>query len=351
MSFVVLLLQLLALAVGPALADDATAILKVKAQVEGAEVWVDGALLGKTPLTKYLPPGPHQLRVVADRFDPFVRRVELVADRTLEVNAALTPGKGTLEFSATVPGARVFLDGTDRGPLPIRLPAPSPGPHTWRVEAPKHEPVEGTIDFVAGRNYLLPVELPSSAGVVAIESSPAGATVWLDGEEVGVTPLKLTGVAPGKHGVRVEKEGRAAVLRTIDTSDGSRGELKASLPESGGVVAIATGDEAARVYLDDVLVGEGENVRVGPIEKGRRKLRVLVGDREAVDTISVPSRGSLSLRVAGDAIVERKPLYLRWGFWAVTGGVLAAGGATAGVVAVVNQPPLPPMGDEVVQLP
>jgi hypothetical protein len=350
MSLVALFLHLLAF-VSAARAEEATAILKVKASVDGAEVYVDGALLGKSPLTKYLAPGAHQLRVVADHHDPYVRRVELVPDRTLEVAAQLVAGKGTIEFDTTAHGARVFVDGVDRGPAPIRLPAPKPGQVAWRVEAPKHEPAEGVIDVVAGRNYLVPVELASSAGVFVVESTPKGATVWLDGEEVGVTPLKLTGVEAGEHGVRVQLDGRAAVLRVVDTTDGSRGEVKATLPETGGTVVVTTGLADARVFLDDVLVGTGDEVRVGPLEKGRAKVRVEAGDRQAVDTITVPTRGTVALRLAGDALVERKPLVQRWGFWAAVGGGVVAGGATAGIVAAASQPDPPPAGDTVVVLP
>src|SRR5688572_17995058 len=174
MPLVAFLLHLLAFLSGSAHAEEATAILKVKAPVEGAEVYVDGTLLGTTPLTKYLAPGPHQLRVVADHHDPFVRRIELVPDRTLDVPVTLVPGSGTIEFASPVAGAHVWLDGVDRGPLPIRLPAPKPGPHSWRVEAPKHEPAEGTIESVAGRNYLIPVTLEPSTGTFVIETTPAG---------------------------------------------------------------------------------------------------------------------------------------------------------------------------------
>jgi hypothetical protein len=327
-----------------------TGILKVRSNVEGAEVWLDGAVLGVTPLTKYLAVGPHQLRVVADQHDPFVRRVEIVADKTLDVQAALTPGGGTVEFAGP-PGARLVMDGTDRGPLPIRLPAPTPGAHAWRVEAPKFEPAEGTVTFAAGKNVLVDVRMESSRGVVVVESTPAGATVKLDDADVGVTPLRLTGIEPGRHAVLLTHPDAAGVLRVIDTTDGSRGEVRASLPKTGATLEIATGSPEALVFLDGVRVAEGANVSVGPLEKGRWKVQVRIGQRQIIDTVALPARGTVALRVSGDLLVERKPLTQRWGFWAVVGGAAVAGGAATAAVAVSSAPEPPPTGDTVVELP
>lgn len=349
-SALALLIHLLAWLIPGASAEDATGILKVRSTVDGAEVWVDGALLGTAPVTKYLPAGAHTLRVVADHHDPFVRRIDIAVDRTLDVNAALSRGAGTVEFTGPA-GARVSLDGVDRGPLPIRLPAPAPGPHVWRVDAPKMEPAEGRIDVVAGRNYLVEAALASSAGVFVVASTPEGARVVLDGKDVGVTPLRLEGVPLGKHGVLVQMDGRAAIVRSVDTTDGSRGEVVATLPASGGTLAVSTGRADAKVYVNDALVGEGDVVKVGPLEKGRAKVRVELGDRVATDTLSIPARGQVALRVAGDSLVERKPLVQRWGFWAAVGGGAVATGTAAAVVAKLAEPEPPPSGDVVVALP
>lgn len=326
-----------------------TGILKVRSSVE-AEVYVDGALLGKTPLTKYLAVGAHQLRVVADNYDPFVRKIDIASDKTADVQATLVPGAGTIEFSGP-PGARLTLDGTDRGPLPIRLPDPGAGKHTWRVEAPKFEPGEGTVDFTRGKNILVDVKLASSRGIFVVESTPPGAKVRIDGKEVGVTPLRLTDVEPGKHAVHLAHPELGLVFRTADTSDGSRGEVKASFPKNGAILDLTTNNPDAVVLVDGVGVAMGNHVTLGPLEKGRLKLEIQIGERKIVDTVSLPARGKLALRVAGDVLLERKPLTQRWGFWAAVGGVAVAGGATGVAVAVANAPEPPPVGDTVVVLP
>ena len=127
--------------------------------------------------------------------------------------------------------------------------------------------------------------------------------------------------------------------------------MRASLPKTGATLDIATGSPEALVFLDGVRVAEGANVSVGPLEKGRWKVQVRIGPRQIIDTVALPARGTVALRVSGDLLVERKPLTQRWGFWAVVGGAAVAGGAATAVVAVSTAPEPPPTGDTVVELP
>jgi hypothetical protein len=243
------------------------------------------------------------------------------------------------------------MDGTERGPLPIRLPALGVGKHTWHVEAPRFEPADGSLDFVAGKNYLVEVPMRSSRGVFVVESTPAGATVTLDGKVVGVTPLRLEDVEPGKHAVMLSQTGLASVLRAVDNTDGSRGEVKVTLPKAGGSLDIATGSPDAVVSIQGAPIGSGARVQAGPFEKGKVKMRVSVGQRDVVDFVTIPSRGTVQLHVVGTEILARKPLVQRWGFWAAVAGGAIAGGATTAAVVVANSPAPPPTGDTVVVLP
>jgi hypothetical protein len=346
LAFLLVLLRL----VGVAHAEAPTGILKVRSNAEGAEVWLDGAVVGKAPLTKYLPAGVHQLRVVADRFDPFVRRVELVADRTLEVQATLVPGTGTVEFTGPA-GATLILGKTPRGALPIRLPSPGAGNLAWKVEAPGKEPAEGVLAVVAGRNHLVDVKLEDSAGVFVVKSRPAGAAVRLDGNDVGVTPLKLTGIPADKHVVEVRLDGHALAIRNVDTTGGKRAEIDIPLATRGGRLVVRTGRPDGAVRVNDALVGTGPEVIVDPIEAGRVRVSVDAPDLAAKAQVQVEARDSHVLRVNGADLVPVVPFTRRWVFWAGLGVAAAGGGVAAALAAVANQPAPPPDGAVVVDLP
>ena len=72
-------------------------------------------------------------------------------------------------------------------------------------------------------------------GGLSIESQPAGASVLLDGTNVGVTPLKLESVAPGRHAVTITN-GTATVKRTVRIEAGRA--LSMDVPIYSGWVSV-----------------------------------------------------------------------------------------------------------------
>ncbi|HVJ27388.1 MAG TPA: PEGA domain-containing protein, partial [Vicinamibacterales bacterium] len=104
----------------------------------------------------------------------------------------------------------------------------------------------------AGRDYILggstpppaekaaepapaPVVASTTTGGLVIESQPSGAKVTLDGKEVGVTPLTLEAIKPGRHQV-VVTSGGALVQRSIRIEAGKQATL--NIPVFSGWVAI-----------------------------------------------------------------------------------------------------------------
>ncbi len=341
-------------------AEAGTALLSVTSGVEGARVWVDAVEVGTVPLTRYLPVGTHQLRVAANGYDPFVRRIVLEKDLVLRVEAHLTAGRGTVEFVSNVPGARVFLDGREVGPAPIRLSDVTPGDHVWRMEAPGHESAWEPFTFTTGENLLIPVTLDPSRGLFAVRSDPPGALVVLDGTGVGHTPLDLTGISEGIHGVELRLPGYADVFRSVDTTDGSKGEVTATLLPGGATLDVRTGRADASVAVNDCPVGTGSRVRISSVAPGTVQITVQApGQATALRQVSVPRSGRVALRVrfqpaAGNVrsvLEEVPPLYRRWRFWAVAGGLAAAGAAGGAALAVTLTPEPPPHGDVTVTLP
>jgi len=68
--------------------------------------------------------------------------------------------------------------------------------------------------------------------VLIVETVPAGATIHLDGERVGETPIEIEGLKPKKYSVRVEMEGYERVDHEIALTEGIGRKLTISLVKS-----------------------------------------------------------------------------------------------------------------------
>lgn len=67
-------------------------------------------------------------------------------------------------------------------------------------------------------------------GIVNVTSDPPGATVIVDGETAGVTPMALT-LSPGSHEIRLEKSGRIDAHTEVVAASGVEDSIQLALAE------------------------------------------------------------------------------------------------------------------------
>ena len=91
------------------------------------------------------------------------------------------------------------------------------------------------------------------APVLVVSSTPPGATVHLDGEIVGTTPLELPSIA-GTHELEIRREGHVTERMRLDLVDGTRREIRARLRR---VPAPAEPTDAPRDAKGRILLGTG----------------------------------------------------------------------------------------------
>jgi hypothetical protein len=84
---------------------------------QGATVYLDGTAVGNAPINFTASPGRHEIRVKLDGYKDFTATINVIAGRTLNVNAPLVQiaREGTLSIRANVAGALVFINGQQVG--------------------------------------------------------------------------------------------------------------------------------------------------------------------------------------------------------------------------------------------
>jgi TonB family protein len=161
-----------------------------------------------------------------------------------------------------------------RGTVPLEsglhtIPAPplaaEPKPEKRRPVRPMV--VAAALGALAATLILLPRERPLKSGggsiELRIETEPEGASIWVDGLDVGKSPLALPSVAPGPHLVRVAAEGYApAELRLQTVAGMPTPPLRFVLAPTAALLAVRTNPPGATARLD------GRKIGVTPLEAG-----------------------------------------------------------------------------------
>ncbi len=188
------------------------------------------------------------------------------------------PGeKATLRIRANVSGARVYLDGVEKGTTPFALDDILPGRYRLRVVKEGYGPYEEQVSVSPGkvlevRTYLEPIV---TTGSISLSGSPEGAKVYLDGYYSGRLPCRIERVEPGRHIVVVKKDGYQDLSEKVRVSVGETVRLEANLKqESKQVAEPGPGGERFKnsIGMEFVLIAAGNFEMGSPrSEKYRNK--------------------------------------------------------------------------------
>ncbi len=103
---------------------------------------------------------------------------------------------GLIDLISTPDGVPVLIDDTSVGKTPLQNVAIAAGSHTIRFEHKRYLPIERTVEIEGfGARQKLQVELEPAWAMVTLQTEPKGATLMVDGESLGMTPLTLELIA------------------------------------------------------------------------------------------------------------------------------------------------------------
>jgi hypothetical protein len=149
-------------------------------------------------------------------------------------------GPGALRVSASIEGASVYLDGELVGEAPYRNEQVSAGRHEIRVEKEGYQPFISQVRIRPGATSELTASLTAAPPSLTIVSDIPGATVFLDRNYIGTTPVEIKEVAAGEHQLTVSADGFDMHAETLSLTAGHRDVMvnfkDVSLSESIAVV-------------------------------------------------------------------------------------------------------------------
>ncbi len=136
--------------------------------------------------------GRHVLELALAGYNPYREEFEVKAGVEHKVNVTLTPLPGSLAVHTDPPGARVFLNDQYRGDSPFAATGLPPGKYVVRAELRGYAPALSTNVLELGGELLVEFKLERDSGTILVSTEPPGVTVFLNGENRGVTEARGT---------------------------------------------------------------------------------------------------------------------------------------------------------------
>jgi hypothetical protein len=134
--------------------------LVVTVTTEGADIQIDGASVGLSPLPAplNLPVGVHALKVQKEGYAEYLDTVKIGTNETTTVEVDLLPFKAVLSLDSSPPGVDVQIDGQLVGQTPMKHEVDA-GEHVIRMGLDGYHDAEKALRVEAGKSYDVRLEL------------------------------------------------------------------------------------------------------------------------------------------------------------------------------------------------
>ncbi len=199
-----------------------TGWLSIRVSEPGAEVDVDGASIGNSPVPalKRVAVGPHAVHITKAGFQPFDASTNVPADDKAILEATLAPaaqqGHVVVHASGTEP-LRVLVDGVDVGATPWEGDL-APGQHTISGRSSSSTAEAQTVQITAGSKTAIDLVSSATAAHLQIRTNDGKGIIYVDGVVKGEGAFEGD-VAPGPHTFVVSREGYERFERSVTLAE------------------------------------------------------------------------------------------------------------------------------------
>jgi len=278
----------------------------ITSEPSGAEVYLNDQRVGKTPYQAKQTPGKINLRLQYPLYYEHQEQFELGEGATVTLPIVnLKPRFGYWQATSTPTGAEVFLDGKRIGVTPLSKGQISSGNHELVLRKSMYHEYKENFKIADGDEKNFSIPLKEAFGTLAITSDPSGATVYVDGREVGKTPYENKMITSGAYDVRLTMDLFSDSREQVVVTDGNKTEKFIALSKNFGTLNITA--EGADIYLNDKNVGTGSykaNLTPGQYKLKATKDRhtddtrdvfITLGQTENITLTPKPQQGGVSI--------------------------------------------------------
>ncbi len=178
---------------------------------------------------------------------------------------------GAIFVQSTPAGASIYVSGVYYGTTPITVHNLNPGTYSVMAALNGYSSTTQLVTVSSGQTAgyypaLQPSPNPSPVGAIFAQSTPDGASMYLNSQYYGVSPVTITNLAPATYVMKATLNGYSDDTQRITVSAGHTSfytpTFYPSPPPIGsgqGIIAVYGNVEGAQVYFDNTYEGNITN--------------------------------------------------------------------------------------------
>ena len=223
----------------------------IKSKPSDAKIFIDGRETGTTPETiSDLESGAHIVELKLDGYDVWSESVEVKSSRESYLTAVLRGEGGSIRIESEPSNATILIDGNEYGETPATIDNLSSGTHTVDISIDGYNTWREKVEVEPKQKSELKAILQEVKGTVTINSMPADASIFIDGQKAGTTPETIADIIGGTHLVEIRMDGYEVWSESINVVSDKEYTITASLKELTGSINIKSEPEHATILID-----------------------------------------------------------------------------------------------------
>ena len=212
-----------------------------KGELKGASVFVDGNFVGKAPIkTDRLASGSHAVRIEKNMYKSFEKNVTIRDLQTLDLSPVLEPKFANVVLRSVSNDGDIYINDEYKGPSPwsgrILF-----GSYQFLVRKANHRS-NSIVREITAQSEGVQISIPAPSpilGKLEIESQPSGSRVYVDGQNVGISPNSYD-LLIGKHTVVLKKDGFKTYKQDVEVKENETTVVKVALEEGSDAVSLSS---------------------------------------------------------------------------------------------------------------
>jgi formylglycine-generating enzyme required for sulfatase activity len=204
-------------------------VLRIESQPDKADVLLEGAVVGQTPLQIEPMGGVYTIELKKHGFKPILDKIHIEPGETVKMlQFALQKVEGVLELTSRPSGVSVTLNGEFQGQTPITLNIIQGKDHQLSLLKSGYKTVSRSVRVEDAKVQHVDIQLQPDYGIVFITSQPADAKLTVDGKVMGTASrrLRLTALP---HRIVVSRAGYESFKTTLTPTAGVSKKLDVKL--------------------------------------------------------------------------------------------------------------------------
>jgi len=202
--------------------------------------------------------GAHKLEFAKYRYFTLQQEVEIEGlGKTQAIDISLQPAWGQVEFTTVPEGAELFIDQRLIGQTPLSAEVLETGSQLT-LKAPGYKTLQQQVRVKAGSKATHPlIEMIVADGTLTINSVPQGASITIDKQFKGTSPMDVAVTPFAKHNIELFLEGYLNTKQSVSVKPEQQRQISVNLTPNIGRVRLNITPADAAILVDGKRLGTG----------------------------------------------------------------------------------------------